>query len=175
MVVTAGKCYIDLSVLAIGIGHHFVDQAVTKAQQAGNSLAGQFFKLWRTGGPLKNPGVHTGFPKPARLSQAQVRSIIQKVVDTSGKSMSEWGETEINEAVKEVQSAGGDTGAFLESIAAENPTVRTVQQDTSDVMAAAQSAWQATKNAASQVGPAIEEGVEGIEEECGGGGCIPPP
>lgn len=163
-------------ILAAGVvwGHHFVDQAVVKAQGAWNSLAGQFFRRWSTG-PLKPGGPHTGFPTPARLSQQQVQKIVQDVINKSGKQMSEWGPDEINEAKQEVANAGGDTGAFLESIAADNPAARTAQQDTSDIMQAAQNAWQATKNAASQIGPAIQEGVEDIEEECGGGGCIPPP
>jgi hypothetical protein len=89
-------------------------------------------------------------------------------------NMNQWTTEEINEFKQEVAGAGGDTGTFLESIAAENPAARTAQQDTNRIMQAAQKAWQATQNAAGQIGPAIEEGVQDIEEECGGGGCIPP-
>jgi hypothetical protein len=161
---------IFVSAIILG-GHHFVDQAVIKANQAWNSLAGQFFRRLTTG-PVKPGGVHSGFPKPARLSQAQIRSIIQKVVDSSEKSMSEWGEKEINEAVEEVRNAGGETEKFLQSIAAENPAARTIQQDTSDVMNAAKGAMQAV-----QESPAVEEIWnlgEQVYDECGGGpGCIP--
>lgn len=88
--------------------------------------------------------------------------------------MNQWTTEEISEFKEEVANAGGDTGTFLESLAAETPTNRTAGQDTSDIMQAAQKAWQATQNAASQIGPAIGEGVQDIGEECGGGGCIPP-
>jgi hypothetical protein len=77
-VVTAGQCYVDLPLLSVAVGHHFVDQAITKAQGAWNSVAGQFFRRWTTGGPLKNPGVHTGDPKAARLNTQQIQVIVDK-------------------------------------------------------------------------------------------------
>jgi RHS repeat-associated protein len=168
--VTATPDSVPLIQLGLAWGHHFVDRAIVAEENAQNSLAGHFFRLWRTGGPLQNPGVHTGFPKQARLSQDQVRAIVQKVKDLTGKNMSEWGQKEINMAVDEVRSAGGDTGKFLSDIAAENPTVRTVEQDAGDVAAAAQSAYDASKGFVVNV-------IEDVEEECAGApNCgLPPP
>lgn len=100
---------------------------------------------------------------------------ILDVKQATGRDMSQWTKADIEKAVQEVRSAGGDPGKFLTDIAEENPTVQTVEADIQDVMTAAENAWQATQNAAGKVLPAIEEGVEEIEEECGGGGCIPPP
>jgi ABC-type transporter Mla subunit MlaD len=77
-------------------------------------------------------------------------------------------------AVQEVRSAGADTGKFLSDIAEENPTMRTVQQDVGAIWNAAENVYNATRQAASQVGPAIEEGVETVEKACEGGpACIP--
>jgi len=168
--VTATPDSVPLIQLGLAWGHHFVDRAIVAEENAQNSLAGHFFRLWRTGGPLQNPGVHTGFPKQARLSQDQIRAIVQKVKDLTGKNMSEWGQKEINMAVDEVRSAGGDTGKFLSDIAAENPTVRTVEQDAGDVAAAAQSAYDASKGFVVNV-------IEDVEEECAGApNCgLPPP
>jgi RHS repeat-associated protein len=52
MELKTGACHYDMSdfpSLAVAVGHHFVDQAVIKAQNAWNSLAGQFFRRWTTG------------------------------------------------------------------------------------------------------------------------------
>jgi RHS repeat-associated protein len=147
-------------------GHHFIDRAIVAERNAQNSLAGQFARLWRTGGPLKTPGVHTGFPKQARLSQEQVRGIINKVEELTGKPMSSWDAKEINMAAEEIKEAGGDTGKFLSDIAAENPTLRTVNQDWNDVLTAAGNALQRIQasSAAKAVGGAIQEGEEACQE-----------
>jgi hypothetical protein len=160
-----------LITLGLAWGHHFVDRAVVAEQNAQNSLAGRFFSRWMTG-PLKKGGVHSGFPKAARLSQDQVRKIVNDIVNRSGKTMSEWGQAEINEAVEEVRNAGGDTGAFLNSIAQENPGVRTAQADVQDVMNAAKSAMDTIKANANPA--AIEEDVKDIIVTCEEGGCPPP-
>jgi hypothetical protein len=101
------------------------------------------------------------------LSQQQIRALVQEVIDSSGKQMSEWGEKEINTLVGKVASAGGDTGQFLSDITAENPTVRTAQQATDDIMAAAQSAYQSSKGI-------VVDAVEDLDAACDGGpACIP--
>lgn len=143
-------------------GHHFIDQAVIKSENAWNSLAGQVFRRWTTG-PLKPGGVHSGFPKAARLSQEQIRKIVDQVNKLSGKnSMAEWGEAEINEAKQLVANDGGDTGAFLKDIAAENPGARTAQQDIGDIIQAGQKAWQGIQSNSSV--QQIEQGAEWLNE-----------
>ena len=168
--VTAGACTPDVIPLALAVGHHFIDQAITKAEGAGQSLAGQFFRRWTTGGPLKNPGVHTGYPTAARLNTQQIQKIVNDVKQATGRDMSQWTAADIEKAVDEVRSAGGDTGKFLSDIAEENPTVRTVTADIQDVMAAAQNAYNATRGA---VAPIVEdvESACASEPNCG----IPPP
>jgi hypothetical protein len=54
------------------------------------------------------------------------------------------------------------------------PAARTLADDIKPIMDAAKSAIQAVEGVAQKVGPALEEGAEEIEEECAGGGCIPP-
>ena len=90
--------------------------------------------------------------------------------------MSVWGEAEINEAKQLVASDGGDTGAFLKDIAAENPGARTAQQDIGEIMQAGQKAWQATQgvlNAIENSGAVQEAGefdrdvITPALQECG--------
>jgi len=174
---TAGACTPDLPAMgaAMAVGHHFIDQAIIKAEGAWNSLAGQFFRRWTTGGPLKNPGVHTGYPKPARLNTQQIQQIVDKVKAETGRDMSQWTKEDIAKAQEEVRNAGGDTGQFLKDIAEENPAMRTVQSDTQDIMNAAEKAFDAARSVAGEIGSGIAEGAEDIKEACDGGpGCMIP-
>lgn len=150
-------------------GHHFVDRSLIRARGAWNSLSGQFFRRWSTG-KLPNPGQHTGYSTPHRLNSAQVRNIIDKVEKEVGKPMSKWDAEDIEKAVDEVKSAGGDTGAFLEHIAENNPTARTASADIQDVMSAAKSAMNSIRANAG----AIEEDVKDAIVTCEEGGCPPP-
>ena len=180
MHVIGGACHLDFWPLAGAVGHHFVDQSVTKAEGAWNSLAGQFFRRWVTGGPLKNPGVHTGYPTPARLSTQQIKSIIDDVKQTTGRDMSQWTKDDIELAVEEVRNAGGDTGKFLTDIAQENPTVKNAAGEQIFIATRYGGGLEvpehdASRQAAGAVEADIENVIEDVEEECGGGGCIPPP
>jgi hypothetical protein len=85
--------------------------------------------------------------------------------------MSQWNEADIEKAVGEVQNAGGDVENFLTHIAENNPTARTVSADVQDIMSAAKSAVDAARGVANTIGPAVEEGVEEVEQ-CGPA-CIP--
>jgi len=156
--------------LGLAFGHHFVDQALVRSSNAGNSLAGQFFSRWRTG-PLQNPGLHRGFTTAHRLNSAQIRQIIKNVEDATRRPMSQWTSGDIEQAVDEVRAAGGETGDFLTHIAENNPTARTVSADVQDIMSAAKSAVDAARGAANAIGPTVEEGVEEVEQ-CGPA-CIP--
>jgi RHS repeat-associated protein len=174
MHVVAGACHDDSWLqMSVAYGHHFVDQALVRAKGAWHSLSGRFFRGWRTG-PLQNPGLHQGFSTAHRLNSAQVRDIIEKVETETGRAMSQWTQQDVEKAVEEVRSAGGDVKAFTESIAENNPGARTLSDEIKPIMDAAKSALQAVEDFAAKVGPAVEEGVEEIEEECAGGGCIPP-
>jgi RHS repeat-associated protein len=158
-----------LLAIGVGFGHHFVDQALVKSKDAWNSLAGRFFRGWRTG-PLENPGLHKGFSTPHRLNSAQIRQIIEKVEAETGRPMSQWNEADIQKAVGEVKNAEGDVGSFLSHIAENNPTARTVTADVQDVMGAAKSAMDSAKGAVSAAAEDVESACES-EPNCG----IPPP
>jgi uncharacterized protein (UPF0335 family) len=121
-------------------------------------------------GPLKNPGLHKGFSTAHRLNSAQVHQIIEKVEAEVGKPMSQWNQADIEKAVGEVQNAEGDVGSFLQRIAENNPTARTVSADVQDVMNAAKTAMDAVKANAG----AIEEDVKDVVVACEEGGCPPP-
>jgi RHS repeat-associated protein len=175
VVVTADADQPPFYMAAVAAGHHFVDQAVVKGKDAWNSLAGQYFRRWFTGGPL-NPGAHTGFPKLARLSQDQIRAIVEKVETETGRSMRQWTSEDIMKCVDEVRKAEGSTGKFLADIAEENPTARTVGADVKAVMAAAQDAMRTFQSSPTvqAVEGTIETVVEDVDEACAGGpACIP--
>jgi hypothetical protein len=164
----------DLLPLLEAGGHHFVDQSLIRAKGAWNSLSGQFFRRWSTG-KLENPGLHRGYTTPHRLNSAQIRQIIEKVESETGRPISKWNEADIEKAVSEVQSAGGDVDTFLSHIAENNPTARSVTADVKDVMDAAQNAMQRIQKGASEAAPAIEEGGDELEQgiqECGPA-CLP--
>lgn len=166
---TAGKCYPDIYAVSIVYGHHFVQQALIRAR-GWNSLAGQFFRRLTTG-RLENPGQHVGYSTPHRLNDAQIEQIIDKVEESTEKRFGQWGPDEIEKAVDEVRSAGGDVEAFLSKLAEDNPEARTIEQDYSDVMNQAANAYNAFQQ--SRAGQVIEE----IEEDCAGkpGICGLPP
>jgi uncharacterized protein (UPF0335 family) len=173
MNVVAGACHDDSWLqMSMAFGHHFVDQALIRVK-GWNSLAGQFFRRWVTG-PLQNPGPHRGLTTGHRLNSAQIRDIIQKVETETGRGFAQWNDGDIEKAVEEVRSAGGDVKAFTDEISSLNPSARTLADDIKPIMDAAKSAIQAVEGVAQKVGPALEEGAEEIEEECAGGGCIPP-
>ena len=167
--VTAGACHDEpdpgppLLALGMAFGHHFVDQSLVRAKGAWDSLSGQFFQRWRTG-PLQNPGLHKGFTTAHRLNSAQIRDIVAKVEQQSGRAMAQWNEEDINKAVDEVRSAGGDVDSFLSKIASDNPTARTVGEDAGAVMDAAKNAYNAIQQ--SQAGQAVEGIVEDVETAC---------
>jgi RHS repeat-associated protein len=167
--VTAGACHDEpdpgppLLALGMAFGHHFVDQSLVRAKGAWDSLSGQFFQRWRTG-PLQNPGLHKGFTTAHRLNSAQIRDIVAKVEQQSGRAMAQWNEEDINKAVDEVRGAGGDVDSFLSKIASDNPTARTVGEDAGAVMDAAKNAYNAIQQ--SQAGQAVEGIVEDVETAC---------
>jgi hypothetical protein len=157
--------------IGLAFGHHFVDQAIVSSRNAGQSLAGQFFSRWRTG-PLANPGLHRGFTTAHRLNSAQIQQIIKNVEDTTGRSMSQWNQADIEKAVEDVQNAGGDVDSFLSHIAENNPTARTVTADVQDLYSAAQAAVNRIQS--SQAVQAVEGAAEEVEAACDGGpACIP--
>ena len=94
----------SLITMSVAVGHHFVDQAIIKAEGAWNSLAGRFFRRWTTGGPLKTPGVHTGYPEAARLNTQQIQKIVNDVKQVTGRDMAQWTESDIQMAVDEVRA-----------------------------------------------------------------------
>jgi len=152
-------------------GHHFVDRAIIR--NATNTLSGKFFDRWKTG-PLQNTGLHRGFSTAHRLNSAQIRDIIQKVETETGRAMSNWTQQDIETAVDEARSAGGDVKAFTDSIAQNNPNARTLADDIAPIMEEAKSALKAVEGFIEKEGPALEEVIENIEQECAEGGCIPP-
>jgi hypothetical protein len=101
-----------------------------------------------------------GIMSPYLPSQEQIRQIVDKVNAARGRaSMAQWDTSDIRAAVEEVRADQGDTGQFLRDIAEENPTMRTIFGDYEDLMAAAQSTYNAAQQA---VGPI----VEGVEDAC---------
>jgi RHS repeat-associated protein len=149
------------SLLGLG-GHHFVDQALIRAKGAWDSLSGQFFRRWVTG-PLKDSSVHRGFSTPHRLNSAQIKQIIEKVEQETGRDMKDWTKAEIEKAVGDVRSAEGDVKDFLDKIEAEVPSAQTIRDDISTTMGEAESA----------IGGVVQE----IEETCAENGpnCGIPP
>jgi hypothetical protein len=158
---------------AIAVGHHFVDQALIAAKGAWESGAGRFFRRWTTG-RLQFPGLHTGYSAEHRLNSAQIKEIIEGVEQQTGRSMSQWNSEDIEKAVEEVRSAGGDVKAFTDGIAANNPGTRTLADDIKPLMDAVKAGAQAIEDFAAKQGPNIEEGIKDLEETCVEGGCVPP-
>jgi len=99
---------------------------------------------------------------------------MQKIEDRTGRPMSQWTPQDTETAIEEVRNAGGDVKAFTDSLAENNPGTRTLADDIKPIMDAAKSAIQAVESAAEKAGPAIEEGIEDVEQTCAEGGCIPP-
>ena len=175
--VVAGSCHLvsdwrDLNVGLLGPSHHFVDQALIRAR-GWNSLAGQFFRRWVTG-PLANPGPHKGFSAMHRLNSAQIKDIIAQVEAETGRSFSQWNEEDIEKGKAAVQSAGGSVKDFTDVLKQLNPSSRGLGDDTSELMNDAKAAFQAIEGAAAKIAPEAEELMQDIEEECAGGGCVPP-
>jgi len=176
LVVHAGSCNLDFFPLVAAVGHHFVDLALIRAKDGWNSLAGQFFRRLTTG-PLQNPGVHRGYSTMHRLNSEQIRQIIENVEQKTARQFGQWNEEDINMALDDIQNAGGDVQAFLEQIASDDPTARTIRQDAGGIMDAAIKAYNTTQSnpTVQAVEGEVEEIIDEVDETCGGSpaGCVP--
>jgi len=162
----------ELPLLSLGraMGHHFVDQSLIKSKDAWDSLAGNFFRRWATG-PLSNPGAHRGFSAAHRLNSAQIRSIVEKVEQETGRSMGQWTEADVEKCVEEVRSADGDVGKFLGDLKEYNPTIRTVQNGIGNIMDAARAATDFARTNGKAIAGEVEEGIEETVQACESGQC----